>query len=176
MSTRARALATVGLVLLITVLGVAAAYASSDVSVRLPINTGLSQGSMPEVASSIGAPQQDISSTGLDLSYSSLTGDVTGSVSLPSGPRAITLTSVWHTTLSTSFGTMDYVIATGTLTTGGRYTNVAIDAQFVPGTDDAQAVMTIGGLGQPVHIVWGTPFVDAATMEQMNAAVGAQGN
>ncbi len=63
------------------------------------------------------------------------------------------------------YGNLNYLLVAGTLSNG---VGVLIDAQFVPSTPhDGEAVITIEGAGQPVHIAMGTPFLNLSTLQQL---------
>lgn len=119
-------------------------------------------------ATALKLTSKQLSVARMHISYSPITHHFSANLSYSGGDLKLTPSSIQESTVSTHYGNVNYLLVSGTLSNG---VSVLIDTQFVPGIPhDSEAVMTVEGVGQPVHIAMGTAFLNLSTLKQLQHA------
>lgn len=143
-------------------------FTTTNQTATMGVNLANSPHNAIDPATALKLTSGQLSTAQLHLSYSPITHHFSANVSYSGGDLQLSPNQIQESTVSTQYGTLNYLLVAGTLSNG---VGVLIDAQFVPSTPhDSEAVITVEGAGQPVHIAMGTAFLNLSTLQQLQHA------
>ena len=143
-------------------------FNATNQTATMGLNLANSPHNSIDPATALKLTNAQLSTARLHLSYSPITHHFSANVSYSGGDLQLAPSQIQESTVSTQYGNLNYLLVAGTLSNG---VGVLIDAQFVPSIPhDSEAVITVEGAGQPVHIAMGTAFLNLSTLQQLQHA------